>query len=774
MSGQGNITALSDPAGAVNDAAILGSTTAAPTLVFKPGVTFSNHGPIRQNTYTSPNASGVDGLVLLQSTLQGQGFFPTLPLPSSQVEFDFSANSDAFALTANLNLGANCTVKGLVNQSNDAIPTLNTSTFTIVPFLELKDLNLTAQATSGQTFTATPGGITFSGRTTVTTPNGFPLYTLSSGISTVTLRDTAILGDSANQVIAVSGGTLTIDLFDGSSLTAAAINRTGGSVVINSYSPGATIDPSYNSIVGVTVNLYTTGGGINQTITFQPGGTAAGTVYTTEASIQAYIASIGDQVAAWTIQFDFVGDTYAAAGNLDFGPNATLQGVFDQTNEVFPTFRTAFTLAPPVEIRDINLFTSNASQTFTTEPAFLRISGEAFIAGNNVGGFLYTVSNTDILELHDTTSVGNGFPVIQMQGGELTIFMFDQTTLIGSAIDNTTNPGDVQIIAVSSATIDSSYLSMSGVSVTILGSESDNTGLLFYPGSFASWADLVLAANALSNPVICFAPGSWTVPSGNWDLGSGYAFSGIGATTGPALTLNPTSLVFEDGAKLVEWPQWVNGVNLVSHSFSPVFNSSTTAPFIVLINCTMTGSSVADVPFYQSTEVIVLQTMLIDAALLPSVGPAIVGSTDDTTQLFVISYGNSRIDENAVVAYQLFVRVFSGYIAAQPQSGLLTPPIFGYLGANTNYTAFDLTSSLSPGLRRRRRRRHPIYGDRQPWGPLPAHGDLGPGPLEIPPRFYGRGHERGDVALVYLDEWADPHVPSAVHFGRLRTLVRRE
>jgi hypothetical protein len=255
MSQQGNITALSDPSGAANDAAFLGSTSAPPTLAFKPGVTFANHGPVRQNVFTSPNSSGTDGLVLLQDILQGEGFFPTVPVFSSQLEFDFSSNADAFTLTANLNLGTNCTVKGLVNQANDAVPTLNTSTFTIVPLLEIKSLNVVAQATSGSTFTATPGSITFSGQTTVTS-TGFPLYAVASGTSVTVLRDTATLGNGTHPVVNVTGGTLNIIMFDGSALEAGAINRTGGAVVIDSYSPGASIDSSYVGAAGFTINLH--------------------------------------------------------------------------------------------------------------------------------------------------------------------------------------------------------------------------------------------------------------------------------------------------------------------------------------------------------------------------------------------------------------------------------------------------------------------------------------------------------------------------------------
>lgn len=256
MSQQGNITALGDPAGAAVDAAFLGSTSAPPTLVFKPGVTFSNNGPVRQNVFTSPNSSGTDGLVLLQDILQGQGFFPTVPVYSSQIEFDFSSNSDAFVLTANLNLGANCTVKGIVDQTNGVVPTLSTSTFTIVPLLEIKNLNLIAQATSGSTFTATPGSITFSGQTTITSSTGFPLYTIASGVSVTVLRDTATLGDGTHPVVNVTGGTLNIIMFDGSALEAGAINRAGGAVVIDSYSPGASIDSSYVGAAGFTINLH--------------------------------------------------------------------------------------------------------------------------------------------------------------------------------------------------------------------------------------------------------------------------------------------------------------------------------------------------------------------------------------------------------------------------------------------------------------------------------------------------------------------------------------
>jgi hypothetical protein len=281
MSQQPNVTALSDPAAAVNDSAILGSSTAPPTLVFKPGVVFGNHGPIRQNTYTSPNVSGTDGLVLLQQTVTGQGFFPVLPLPSSEIEFDFSSNADAFALTANLNLGANATVKGLINQANGSIPTLSTSTFTVVPPIEVANLVLAAQAASGQTFTATPEAITFSGRGSVTT-NGFPLYALSSGTSNITLKDVYVLGDGTNPVIPVTGGTLTLNMEGFTSLKAGAIPVTGPGTLIINASAEALIDASYFGNAQITINRLNTQPG--QTVIFNSVGVASGNVFTTFAA----------------------------------------------------------------------------------------------------------------------------------------------------------------------------------------------------------------------------------------------------------------------------------------------------------------------------------------------------------------------------------------------------------------------------------------------------------------------------------------------------------
>ena len=480
MSGQPNVTGLPSPAGALNDAAFLGSSTAAPTLVFKPGVTFSNNGPIRQNTYTSPNSTGIDGLVLLQNTLLGKAFFPNLPLPSSIVELDFSANSDIFSLTANLNFGKNCTLKGLINQTNGVVPSLRTSTFTVVPPLEIKNVQLQGQATSGQVFTATPESITFSGQTAVSTPNGFPLYAMSSGTSTITLRDTATLGDGANPVVDVTGGTLTVNLFDGATISAIALAPTApGTIVLNVYSSAVSIDPSYKTNPRVTINSFATGGGTGPTgatgptgptggmggtgptgstgvtgptgftgttgftgatgftgvtgatgptgpalpfdVTFQPGGTAGTDVYTTEATLIAALSGMTSEHRVY-IDLSHHGDDFSLTQNWNLGSNARLIGVVNQSDAAFPEldFGVHTMTPPPIETQSLVITTGGSGPTFTIPPGSIQISGYTDIA-TSPGNPLYAVTNVDYCYISDQASIGDDVNAVMTIGVSATL-----------------------------------------------------------------------------------------------------------------------------------------------------------------------------------------------------------------------------------------------------------------------------------------------------------------------------------------------------------------
>jgi hypothetical protein len=477
---QANITPLSDPAGAVNDAAFLGSSTAPPTLVFRPGVTFNNNGPIRQNVYTSPNSSGTDGLVLLQETVQGAGFFPVIPLPSSVVELDFSNVSDDFTLTADLNLGLNCTLCGIFNQASGSFPELETSTFTMSAPRELRDVILAGEATSGQVFSTSPTFFAVSGFSSISNPNGFPLYVVTTGTSYLIVKDDAVIGDGTNPVITIpTGAHLQLFLQDFSTLSPGAIPAPSGTGSLVIYAAeSATVDPTYWDMAGVTVEQFVGFGPAY----FAPGQTAADlnnvapNFCTTELQWVNYIHNTRtSSVVPGLYYFDFSsnGNAYTQTLNQVEGvPGGEWIGVLDPFTEVtqataIPQY-TIINAASPFEITDLAVV-SSTSGAFPAAINYFRLSGHASV---------HTTANIELwgggaapttIDLTGQSVFGDGTHIVigAANAKNIVVNLYDGAFLQSNAIA-VSNPNTLTINRYSpAAKIGSEYVNTPSTTVII-------------------------------------------------------------------------------------------------------------------------------------------------------------------------------------------------------------------------------------------------------------------------------------------------------------------
>lgn len=250
MTQQAQVFEVSAPAAPAGDAALLGSSTSSQSLVFRPGVTFPNNGPVQQNVFTHPNSSGVDGLTVLTGILNGLGLSPAIPLPSSTVELDFiNVAFSTFTLPAALPLGANCKLKGI-----SAVTILKSGGHAISGISELENVTLEATVSTAIT-SVTALRLILSGRTELNGTAGIYCYDASAGTLIVEAKDTTEIG--ANSFHADSSQSIILNMYDGSSLDAGGVVLSGtGTLQINLYSPAVMIDNSYYNTSGVTISFF--------------------------------------------------------------------------------------------------------------------------------------------------------------------------------------------------------------------------------------------------------------------------------------------------------------------------------------------------------------------------------------------------------------------------------------------------------------------------------------------------------------------------------------
>ncbi len=385
---QPQVTSLTVPVAPAGGSGFISATTAPKSLVFKPGATFPDTGGVQQNVFTTPNASGPDGFVMLQNVLRGLGLGPAIPLPSSLVEVDCSLNGDNFNCTAAVNFGKNCTLRGLTNQATNAQAQFGTSGFAVAGITSLENLRFRVSGA-----TTVPGAMArqLDLHNAILESLDGNVYNSMNQNVTINLYEGSAIGDNAQTVLDVQAGRdLTINDYGGAVLGATAITRGAGArLFINVLAgTGAGIDPSYFNVAGVIIAWPTP---TAASVTFQPGGAAhVPSVFTDFAQLCAYIRSVGVSALGWTIQVDgsFSGGnpviptgTYAVPDSVTF-EGLTLGGGF------YPTL----TLAADV--------------TFTGTPTEVTFKNIQVAVQNAVGDVL-TYAGISPIVTFDNTQISN-------------------------------------------------------------------------------------------------------------------------------------------------------------------------------------------------------------------------------------------------------------------------------------------------------------------------------------------------------------------------------
>jgi hypothetical protein len=423
-------------------------------------------------------------------------------------------------------------------------------------------------------------------------------------------------------------------------------------------------------------------------ITFRPGGVRKANVYTTEPLLQQACTAAAGMDGPFPVNIDLslASDTYTAAGNLNLGASSALVGLVNPATGLAPTINTAFTLTAPTLIRDLTLACTFTGQVFTTAPMALLVAGESAVTCA-AGTTLYTANapgfNVTIL---DDASFGDGAnPCIPITAaGAVTVVLRGFTNLLANAFGATIPAGGtLQIFADPTSMIDSSYETLVGCTITVLGAGVNLPALpvdgtyelvvaggvgtwtegppalpigngfyglnvsggagswvqgapalpgngtyqlvvsggvgtwttpaavaqqvLVYPGNFASWAALVAAAVAVTNPTIVVQGGNHAVPAGAWNLdsGSGYSIVALGYNGTIGFTPPyPPALAFANGASLTSLPAFIDGVTIYSQSNSPIYSG--TASSFGVRNCALavgTASSTGDMFHFTSASV---------------------------------------------------------------------------------------------------------------------------------------------------------------------------
>jgi hypothetical protein len=542
---QPNVTSLSVPAGPRNNSAFVSATTAPPTFVFRPGAVFPPGGiGVQQNVFTSPVTTGADGLVILQGVLAGNGLAPAIPLPSSTVQFDFSLTANAFSLTSNVSFGLNCTLEGLLDQATRSYPvfTSNGHTFSGVTRID----NTTVEISVATGVTTPPAILLLRGATTIESLDGnlySPAITAGTPL-TIDAFDATTIGDGTHAVWNVNaGGTLTVNAYDALQLKAGALSTAGGGdVIINVYSPGVFIDPSYTTEPRVTINTnYTTSSSSGLIVTFQPGGVASGTTFTTFASLCTYIASIGTDVEKWVIQIDgsftagspsIASGVYALPDSVEFVGLAnpaygfpTLSGGSDVVFNPAPTDLT-FRNIPFIEFLNISTPLITVTGTLDVYVFNCYLFGNLWFSAVT-GGFV----NVTL----DTYASINATLIIRVDATSSAVVGALPGTTVGASAITVIEGGTCAIYVTDSVSVDPSYFTTSGITVAYLYAPSSI--VTFAPGGTAGptvFTDLDQLAGYVA--AVGTLVQEWTVQLDFSDNGNAYSLTD-NVSLGPNTTL---------------------------------------------------------------------------------------------------------------------------------------------------------------------------------------------------------------------------------------------
>lgn len=651
---QANITALSVPAGPRNDAAFVSSTTAPPTLVFRPGVTFPNNGPVNGNVYTTGNSSGTDGLTLLQNVLNGAGLAPARPFPSAIVELDFSnIAGDTFTLTGNLSFPANTVLKGIINNSSGVIPTIITGGFTITGVVELDDVAIevtVAEATSVTGF----GSFVMRGHSSLSSGDGNVFAALTTD-ATVYAYDFAALEPT---IFSVSGATLVLYMEGASStLAAGAVTLIGiSSLNISLDSTGAFIDNSYYNTSGVEVFIGFTPPNI---VTFAPGGTATQTVFTNQDELTGYISSVSDvdEIDGWIVQLDFsnVGDSYTLTDDATFTPNTVLKGLVNQTNGVFPTLVSdGSQVSGVIGFVDMLVSVTNATPFIGDTQSFLRAENVTITTDGSA--LFYVPMGTVTYDLYDTT-IGDGTNAVLGAAAGTTLNLFDGTVI--EALSLGTSPFEqtfVLNVFGSSAFIDPSFYDTTVyTATTIVFFYTPAPVVTFAPGGTAErtvFTDQTQLAGYLAS--VGSVVQEWTVLLDFSAVGDSYSL-----TDNLAFPANTTLQGVNNASTTGAYPTlisngfWVEGIVTIKDALISVTNSVDfihDSPIVVTLrNVTITSDGSA----YFYTIIVLANIYLYDLSVLGdgtnSVINVPVGSLHQHNELIVYAAGPITIMANALL-----------------------------------------------------------------------------------------------------------------------------
>jgi hypothetical protein len=502
MTQQANVFVTSAPAGPGGDAAFVSATTAPRSFVFRPGAVFPNGGPVQQNVFTAGNAQGIDGLTVLQGVLNGLGLSPAIPLPSSTVELDFSDSSNAFSLAANLDLGQECTLKGIINDAPFNSPQLTTAGHTIAGLVELDSVFVFVSGAT--TLATTPIVFTVCGYSGLLGTDGHYFFDVGADAVVLDMYDTAFLGDGVHPVLHVgSGGQLTINLNDGTGISANALSiDSGGSVVLVFNSGGYTIDPSIWALTGVS---FTFNVAPVPVVTFSPGGSGAGD-FVDFTQLLAYLTAVGQAVPSWTINCDGSNEGNEVdlpAGTFALPTDVVFQGVIGNDGASGPetpilTFGqsgdTVFSTFYNVAFRNFDnglaiantgspvFICSEAGQTITLDIGGSIVNGGVTCSGSDWFIDARSSGGTQVNLRGFTQLTYGGIEVLHCDptGDNLYLNLFDNSQV--QALTMAADEGHVHItIASPSALLDESYFSITNFWEYLQYSYAPSTTFVFQP-----------------------------------------------------------------------------------------------------------------------------------------------------------------------------------------------------------------------------------------------------------------------------------------------------
>jgi hypothetical protein len=272
-----------------------------------------------------------------------------------------------------------------------------------------------------------------------------------SGITALTGDVTASgSGSVAAAVVAVHGATVpsagalttgnVLQVTGASALGYAPVNLAGGANFVTGLLPttngGLGLAISGSPAAGSTIvatspsaAAWTPYTAFTNTVVFQPGGTAGGHVYTTEATLKAAVSSITG--AKWICVDDtFAAPIFSTAWNIDQCTFYGSRGYLATPDIVTLTWATGSTATFNV------LILYNVKFASTSTSAIANLSGKTNIQGTycHIGGSAsapwvnYASGTGHVIVCHNTSFFGSPNSVTVAAGSSLFIYGFDQTT----------------------------------------------------------------------------------------------------------------------------------------------------------------------------------------------------------------------------------------------------------------------------------------------------------------------------------------------------------